>query len=623
MRITRVMLPLLIAIATVVGIAPQPAPARGIGNQPLDDIRFWAEQRKACGLGTDQLAAMMLTVVYPEAGAAGEQSPSPMTLSRYDTQAGLYAFGDKNTPWKKAFWHPGVGLWAFDSAGGWNLTAAGAISTWTSAEQAATVMSSRWCANPSRAYVWAPWYGCATTSLCEGIYNDIFDGSSLRNITLQPTVGREGGMEVRTCTLAGTPLACWYVDPARAQGANWWVAPGAGPSPITAPFYVFERNGREYRYWLAQDTGFLLTLRADKPVTANARTSLAWSAPSELCDISVGRGDCGPGARVANTPWGPRTATPFGSFDLAGANVGSVDVSGWVIDPDTNDSIDVHVYVDGQILGAITANGSRPDVAGLVPGYGDKHGFNARLGRVGAGNHQVCAYAINAGPFGNENPNLGCRTVTVAANPVGAFDDWVVSSPGIRVTGWAIDADTTNPIGVHVYVDGVFAGQASANAARADVGAAFAWAGPNHGYAIEVPAMPGPHNVCTFGINAGAGGNSVLGCKTLTVPDRTPFGSFDSASRAGAGAVRVTGWTIDPDLVFPVDVHVYMNGVFAAALPATTNRADVGAAYPFFGPYHGFDVTLAAPTGSVQVCVYAINSGAGWGNPQVGCKTIN
>jgi hypothetical protein len=66
-----------------------------------------------------------------------------------------------------------------------------------------------------------------------------------------------------------------------------------------------------------------------------------------------------------------------------------------------------------------------------------------------------------------------------------------------------------------------------------------------------------------------------------------------------------------------------MNGVFAAALPATTNRADVGAAYPFFGPYHGFDVTLAAPTGSVQVCVYAINSGPGWGNPQIGCKTIN
>ncbi len=122
-----VWLPIMLLAMTfsAIGLAAPAASARGMGSQPLDDIRFWADQKKACGLGTDQFAAMMLTVVYPEAGASGEQSPSPMTLSRYDTQSGLYAFGDKNTPWQRAFWHPGVGLWAFDSAGGWNLTAVG------------------------------------------------------------------------------------------------------------------------------------------------------------------------------------------------------------------------------------------------------------------------------------------------------------------------------------------------------------------------------------------------------------------------------------------------------------------------------------------------------------------
>ena len=202
-RLGRPLLALSLVVLAVIGLAPSVAEARGMGSQPLDDIRFWADQKKACGLGTDQLAAMMLTVIYPEAGASGEQSPSPMTLSRYDTQAGLYAFGDKATPWQRAFWHPGVGFWAFDSAGGWNLTAVGAISTWTAAEQAATVMSTRWCANPTRAYVWAPWHGCATTSKCEAIYNDIFDGAQLRNITVQPAVTRDGGMEARTCTLNG------------------------------------------------------------------------------------------------------------------------------------------------------------------------------------------------------------------------------------------------------------------------------------------------------------------------------------------------------------------------------------------------------------------------------------
>jgi hypothetical protein len=623
MRLGRVVVPIVLLVATLVGAVPEQAAARGMGSTPLDDIRFWADQKKACGLGRDQLAAMMMAVTYPEAGASGEQAPSPMTLSRYDTAARLYAFGDRNTPWQRAFWHPGVGMWAFDSAGGWNLTAAGAISTFYAAEQAATVMASRWCANPTRSHVWAPWFACSTSTVCEDIYNNIYDGSSLRNITLHPGVGRDGGMETRACTLAGEPVTCWYVDPARAQGANWWVNPSAGPSPISVPFYVVSVNGREARYWLKPDTGLSTSLKADKPITANARTSLTWSFASELCDVTAGRGDCGPGARVATTPWGPRTATPFGSFDVVSPTVGAIDVSGWTIDPDTNDPIDVHVYVDGQIVGATNASGSRADVAAVVPGYGDRHGFAARMGRVAGGNHQVCVYAINAPPFGNDNPLLGCRGVQVSPNPTGSFDSWVTSSPGIRVAGWAVDADSTAQIGVHVYVDDQFAGQVVAGTSRPDVGAAFLWAGNDHGYEIEVDALPGRHTVCTYGINVGPGTNAPLGCKTIDVPDRAPFGWLDSVTRPSAGTARVTGWAIDPDRIPPIDVHVYLNGAFAASLPAAANRPDVGAAFPFFGPSHGYDVTLAAPAGSVEVCVYAINWGPGWGNPRLGCKTVN
>jgi hypothetical protein len=595
-----------------------------MGSEPLDDVHFWAAQKARCGLGSEQLAAMMLAVVYPEAGTSGELSPSPMTLSRYDTQSGLYAFGSKSTPWQRAFWHPAAGLWAIDSAGGWNLTAVGAISTWTAAEQIASTMANRWCANPSRSYVWALWYACATGGICESIYNEIFDGAHLRNISLRPEVTRDGGMEARTCTLSGTPVFCWYIDPARAQGSNWWVAPSAGTSPITAPFYVVSQNGRETRYWLAQDTGYLLTIKADKPVTANARTSLAWSTTSELCDITASRGDCsGTGPRVANTPWGPRTETPFGSLDVANANVASIDVNGWAIDPDSSDPLDVHVYVDGQIVGVTRSDAVRADVAAAVPGYGAQHGFGARFGPIGGGTHQVCAYAINVGPYGSQNPSLGCRSVTVAANPVGTFDDWVTSSPGIRVSGWAVDADAaTSPVGVHVYVDGAFAGQATASGSRPDLAGIYPWVGPTHGYAVDVPAAPGAHTVCSYGINVGSGTNSLLGCKSIVVPDRAPFGSFDRATRVASGAVRVTGWVMDPDLVYPIDVHVYVNGVFAAALSADGNRPDLAAVFPVFGPYHGFDVTVAAPADATQVCVYGINWGPGWGNPQIGCKVI-
>ena len=59
-----------------------------------------------------------------------------MTLSRYDTQDALYAFKTKGFA-DKAFFHPGIGEWQWDSAGFWNLHAGTAIDTSTAAKRAA------------------------------------------------------------------------------------------------------------------------------------------------------------------------------------------------------------------------------------------------------------------------------------------------------------------------------------------------------------------------------------------------------------------------------------------------------------------------------------------------------
>lgn len=601
---------------------PRPADARGVGQTPLDDILFWADQKKACGLSRDQLAAMMLAPSYPETGASGTTAPSPMTLSRWDTQSALYAFGDKATPWQKAFFHPGVGMWQFDSAGGWNMTAANAISTWSSAQQAATTMASRWCANPTRKNAWAPWYGCATSNVCEDIYNYIFDGSKLRNLSIYSNVGRDGGMEARACRFGATQLTCHYVDPARAQGHNGWAYPSAGPTPITAPFYVFSLGGREYRIWLAQDTGYLAAIRADKPVTANARTSLVWGTTNEFCDLTLGRGDCGGGPRVATTPWGPRSATPFGSFDAAWSGNGTINLAGWAIDPDVNDPIRVHVLVDWQDKGKHLADKPRPDIAGAVPGYGDSHGFSVNLGGIGTGPKSVCIWAENVGPYGSEDPLLGCRSVTISPNPFGSFDQASAQPGGVRLTGWTIDADTQSPTQVHVYVDNAFAGLGTAGGTRPDVYSAFPWAGANHGFQIDVGAAPGTRNVCAWAINIGPGAHTFLGCRSVVVPDGNPFGHFDSAARSSGGGVRVAGWAIDPNTVNAVEVHAYVNGTFVGAFSAGTSRSDVGAAFPAFGANHGFDTIVWDPGGPLQVCLFAINVGPGSTNPLLGCRSV-
>jgi hypothetical protein len=629
-RSVRLLVGLALTFAAVLGVLPagmavvpsaEPAAARGMGQRPFDDILYWADQMKACGLSRDQLAAMMMAPIYPETGASGEQAPSPMTLSRWDTQSALWAFGDRNTPYQRAFWHPGVGMWQFDSAGGWNLTAANAISTGTSAQQAAATMAQRWCANPSRSYVWGPWYGCAG-GVCESIYHNIFDGTYLRNITLDPAVTRDGGMETRSCRFGSSIVTCHLVDPAHAQGAKGWASPGAGPTPISAPFYVLNVGGREMRVWLRVDTGYAVNVSADKPVTANARTSLQWSTSTTLCDLTTTRGDCAAGPRVASAPWGFYSLNPFGSLDGASPGNTSITVGGWAIDPDTDAPVDVHLYVDGVWTRAVRADKARADVGAAINGYGPNHGYETTIGGLSGGPHQVCAYAINVGPYGDTNPLLGCRTASVIGNPFGNIDGFRMGPGGVFVEGWALDPDTTGPITVHAYVDGKWGGLGQTDRNRSDVLAAYPWWGSSRGYRVLVPLTPGRHSVCVYAINVAWGTvNPQLSCRNVDLPDGTPIGSLDGAARV-AGGVRLSGWALDPSTAAAVPLHVYVNGAWGGQLSANSARPDVGTAYPGFGDQHGFDTTLPVGSAPATVCVYAINVGPGATNPLVGCRSI-
>jgi hypothetical protein len=102
---------------------------------------------------------------------------------------------------------------------------------------------------------------------------------------------------------------------------------------------------------------------------------------------------------------------PAGNVDsVTAASATSVAVAGWAFDPDAPTvSGAVHVYVDGGFAGAVTADGSRPDVAGVFPQAGAAHGFSWSA-TVAPGNHTVCLYAIDVQQSWSHT-TLGCRTV--------------------------------------------------------------------------------------------------------------------------------------------------------------------------------------------------------------------
>ncbi len=339
--------------------------------------------------------------------------------------------------------------------------------------------------------------------------------------------------------------------------------------------------------------------------------------------VSIYAINAGPGN--ANTLLGTRVVDvnpwPLGSVDLVAGGAGTVRAVGWTLDPDTSAPIDVHLYVDGVKATAVTANVARPDIAATFPGYGANHGFDITV-PVGDGQHTVDVYAINVGNGGAVNPLLGRRIVNVSTLPFGNVEQALAQIGQVRVAGWAMDPDTTAPIDVHVYVDGVKRGQATADLNRPDVAAAFPGRGAQHGFDVTVPVPTnGPHVIHVYGINVGTGSsNPLLGTKGVTTGGN-PFGSLDDVA-VSPGSVKLAGWALDPDASTATDVHVYVDGVKTVVTTASLPRGDIAAAFPGAGADHGYDITIPIAPGQHRFDVYAINLGTGTANPLIGTRTV-
>lgn len=205
-------------------------------------------------------------------------------------------------------------------------------------------------------------------------------------------------------------------------------------------------------------------------------------------------------------------SVPVGVVDTVSTGPGTVTMSGWALDPDTRAPIRMHVAVDGKVVTGIVADLPRPDV-GRAKGLGDDHGYRFTV-PTEAGRRQVCLYLINE-PHGT-NPRMACRDVTVRnAAPIGVLDAVQPTAGGVSLRGWGLDPDTTDPIRVHVYVDGVGTQSIAADRPRPDVGRVHGL-GDDHGFSTTVPVAAGRHQVCVYLINTPAGSNPRLACRDVT-----------------------------------------------------------------------------------------------------------
>ena len=337
-----------------------------------------------------------------------------------------------------------------------------------------------------------------------------------------------------------------------------------------------------------------------------------------------------PGGTVQTGPDDPK-----GNFEAMSQVSAGVRLTGWALDPDTSNSIEVDVY-EGTCCanprGAFMANLSRPDVGSAYPGYGDNHGFDITLALPEGltGSKTYCVYAINVGA-GSVSPQLGCRTVTFNWNPIGNFENIRRVPGGVHLTGWDLDFDTTGPLETDVYEGSCCAnprGAFTANVSRPDVAAAFPGSGDTHGFEIDIGAAPTSTTTktyCVYADNVSYGDtNPQLGCRSITIsPDAT--GNFESIQAVPGGA-EVVGWTLDQDTANSTEVDLYEGACCTnpiGAFTANVARPDVGMAWLGYGDDHGFDITLSLPPGNHTICAYGINApGTAGNNITLGCKSV-
>lgn len=154
--------------------------------------------------------------------------------------------------------------------------------------------------------------------------------------------------------------------------------------------------------------------------------------------------------------------------------------------------------------------------------------------------------------------------------------------------------------------------------------------GGNQGFSVSVTLRDGNHLVCAAAVNIGVGFNRQLGsCLRVSVglsaaeiAARSPQGALEATRAHSATSLGVRGWASDPDnRAVSIKVVAYLDGVAAATVTASVPRPDLVTSRGT-GPAAGYSFTIAASTGSHNVCLWALNIGVGT-NKHLGCAALS
>jgi putative cell wall-binding protein len=176
-------------------------------------------------------------------------------------------------------------------------------------------------------------------------------------------------------------------------------------------------------------------------------------------------------------------------------------------------------------------------------------------------------------PYGSAQPTVLVDQASIDScdhldcSPWGAFDSVTGGAGSVVVSGWAMDAESTDPATIRVTVDGVAVADSVADGSRPDVDAYYA-RGPDYGFVRIAKASAGSHSVCVTALNTGHGANASLGCKTVGATTATFQPAVDRVSDddrySGAVATSRSGFPGKANVVYVATGENYPDALSAA-----------------------------------------------------------
>lgn len=233
-------------------------------------------------------------------------------------------------------------------------------------------------------------------------------------------------------------------------------------------------------------------------------------ASSMIEDPTLGAGDIAGLAFLASN----RTSVVRGALDsVTPEGDGQVRVSGWALDGKTEYWIDVTVLVDGVEVQTVLASDTYPGLNDAF-GLGDWHGFSLVV-PVPDGAQELCVIGRDArGAIGDTV--IGCQGLVPEPEIVGGLDAVeVVGASTVRVTGWARDTASDEPVDLSLFVDGQIWHEGSADQRYTGADPAYS-GGDRHGFRFIADVWEDTSELCVVAHPGGDRAQQVeLGCQDL------------------------------------------------------------------------------------------------------------